>query len=336
MGQVFPSYSYEDAEIVRLSKLPLNELINSVHDSSVSVGKTDMDGKTLLHYVAKYNADTHVLKFLLEQGMEVNVMDNYGETPLHWAAANNSLTVIKFLIENGAKFYVLDKYQRSAIFRSAENPDVEVIKFFVEKKAKIDAVSTYHGDMPIHHAAKNSNIDVLKYLIEKGADCKVKNKDFEMPLHYAVRCNPNIEVLKFLIDKLDENGTDIKTIITHRDNLIYYAALNPNPEIMKYLHEKGLEFYLTNKDAYSYTENFPDQDYYKSGESGADEYWRRMRKGGVIRSIPLKQEGIDVNEILNENDYYGKCTALDEAKDENIKQILRDAGGKSYRQIREW
>jgi ankyrin repeat protein len=280
--QAFPHYLTENADMVRLSKLPLNELKNFIHDGSVSIDKIDGQGGTLLHYAAKYNADTSVLKFLLEQGIKVNVNDKDGEVPLHYAAANNSLTVIKFLLENGAKVYVLDKYQRSVIFRSAENPDIEVVKFFEKRGVKIDAVNT-EGEMPLHHAARrNPNVEVLKFLI-KMTDIAPKESYETYKLGRSlIKCavlNPNPEIMKFLCEEMFDEGLDSggniatwMSMYSDDQPLLHAAVAASNTEVVKYLLKRTFD---------------------------------------VNRCDPLGR------------------TALDVAKDENIKQILRDAGVKS-------
>ncbi len=45
-----------------------------------------------------------MVKYLVEEkNADVNAKDNYGNTPLHWAAGRGHLPVVRYLIEKGAK-----------------------------------------------------------------------------------------------------------------------------------------------------------------------------------------------------------------------------------------
>ena len=63
-----------------------------------------------------------------EQGVDPNLRDGDGATPLHFAASRGHLTAVRWLLNHGAKLS-LDKYGKSPINDAAENQQVEVDKF---------------------------------------------------------------------------------------------------------------------------------------------------------------------------------------------------------------
>ena len=49
------------------------------------------------------------MKLLLEKGAELETKDEYGQTPLSWAARNGHEAVVKLLLEKGAELETKDK-----------------------------------------------------------------------------------------------------------------------------------------------------------------------------------------------------------------------------------
>ena len=52
------------------------------------------------------------MKLLLEKGADVESKDQYGQTPLSWAAENGHEAVVKLLLEKGADVESKDRLAR--------------------------------------------------------------------------------------------------------------------------------------------------------------------------------------------------------------------------------
>ncbi|CAL1296234.1 unnamed protein product [Larinioides sclopetarius] len=87
------------------------------------------------------------LKYLLEEGGDIEYRDHQGATPLHIAAANGYVTVVEFILDNHGSTNVCD------------------------------------NDMwqPIHAAACWGHPDVIEMLVMAGADLSAKTKNGETP-----------------------------------------------------------------------------------------------------------------------------------------------------------
>jgi ankyrin repeat protein len=96
--------------------------------------------------------------------VKVDVLDNDGWTPLHWAACNGHLEVAKLLVANGAAV----------------------------------GAQAYSGQTPLHVAAECGHIDVARFLVANGAPVNDKNADGDTPVHCAA-WGGNLEVIKFLL-----------------------------------------------------------------------------------------------------------------------------------------
>ncbi|RAQ57256.1 hypothetical protein COH21_012429 [Aspergillus flavus] len=69
--------------------------------------KRDCYKRSLLHYAAMGNC-TNLLRYLLQNKLNVDSRDQWGRTPLSWAAEYGSLAVAKILLEQGANINALD------------------------------------------------------------------------------------------------------------------------------------------------------------------------------------------------------------------------------------
>lgn len=110
-----------------------------------------------------------VLEYLVEEeGINFNVTDNLGSTPLHWAAYWCNSEVVEYLVEK-------------------RNVDINV--------------TDNEGRTPLHWAAYHANIDLVKYFIERGAEIKATKKYGNTPLHYALNGQWNddyLEVVEYI------------------------------------------------------------------------------------------------------------------------------------------
>ena len=123
-------------------------------------------GKPLIFIAATLNPDVEVLKYLIEQGADVNAKDDDGKTPLHYVAElpDSSIDILKCLIEKGANVNAKDK----------------------------DDVTPLHAATLVF----SSNIQILKYLIEKGADVNAKNVKGGTPLDCAFANEEKKEIIR--------------------------------------------------------------------------------------------------------------------------------------------
>lgn len=60
-----------------------------------------------------------------EQGVDPNLRDGDGATPLHFAASRGHIDTIRWLLRHGGRL-TLDKYGKSPINDAAENQQIEV------------------------------------------------------------------------------------------------------------------------------------------------------------------------------------------------------------------
>ena len=99
----------------------------------------------------------------------------------------------QWLVENGADMNVENEYGRTPLHTAAylfNNAPASLIKSMIEKKAPLNKQDTMGKETALHLAAANDKdgaVEVVKVLLEAGADRAIKNAKNETPLDVAKR-----------------------------------------------------------------------------------------------------------------------------------------------------
>ena len=73
---------------------------------------------TPLHLAAEFKSSAAVVNALIEAGADINALDSYQGSPLHYASSGNPV-VVPVLIGAGCKVNLLDMWQQSPLYRAA-------------------------------------------------------------------------------------------------------------------------------------------------------------------------------------------------------------------------
>ena len=116
-------------------------------------------------YIFSYNIED--IKEALNNGANINIKNNYGETPLHFAIVfNRSIKIIELLLEKGANINIQDRNGNTPLyFAISINKPIEIIKFLLEKGAKPN-IQNNNGDTPLDLAKEKNNEEVVQLFRE--------------------------------------------------------------------------------------------------------------------------------------------------------------------------
>jgi ankyrin repeat protein len=243
--------------------------------------------------------NTEIANILIERGANVNYKNIYGITPQHLAAKTKNNSVLKNLLsKKEIEIDPMDNTGASPLIYASIIGDIECMKILLDNGANINVIDI-NGRTPIFYALESGQIDALKLLIDKGADLNKKDKKGNTLLDFAT-INRNFEVIKLLL----ENGIDINYKNTNGESLLITATLLNSDEN----NVSDLFHLLFNKGARKYIDEFDNQQItplmYAIGSQNIDLIELLLQNGADIKNVKTYngKTALDIAEGLEKND----------------------------------
>lgn len=105
---------------------------------------------------------------LLLQGEAVNVMDEYGFTPLIHATATNRLDLVSLLLKHNAQTDLVDFTGSNALQWALDNDNIEITKLLLKYGANPNSY-TANGQPALFYPVLRKNQELVKLLVNYGA-----------------------------------------------------------------------------------------------------------------------------------------------------------------------
>ena len=239
-------------------------------------------GKTSLRAAAHFGR-TEMVKLLLDLGLDPDVRDDWGWTPLH--VAINPETA-KALIDGGANIHAKAKDGNEAIHSLIGENMLDSVKYLLSLGVDVDALGK-NNITPLHQAVIFNHVDGAKMLLENGANIEAADNKGMTCLHFA----RSEAMVKFLI----KNGAVVNSLATDKTTPLHYAS---NKEIAMLLIDS--EANINVKDA----------------DGSTPLHWAASSRPDVAKEL------ITAGANLNIKDSSG-LTPLDNANDESRALLLK-------------
>ncbi|KAH0543156.1 hypothetical protein FGG08_002501 [Glutinoglossum americanum] len=160
----------------------------------------DKTRRTPLHYAAIFgNIDAATV--LLRHGASVGPRDFLGCTALHHAFQQGHLDMIKLLLKHGANIRERDGFSRTCLQISISSGRLPIVDFVFEKGANVRNRDKW-GKTALHRAAVSANPRIIHELLEYGADINSRDSSGYTPLHVAVMADNRVAVQALLTYKI--------------------------------------------------------------------------------------------------------------------------------------
>ncbi|MDM1369840.1 ankyrin repeat domain-containing protein [Myroides marinus] len=182
-------------EDVLFDAIKKNDLtaVKQLVERGVNLEIQNVKGETPLMYAVylKYNS---IAKALIEAGANVNAQDKILNSPFLYAGAEGNLEIVQLALKHGADFTVFNRYNGSALIPAAEKGHIEVVKLLVNYPGyPIDHVNRL-GWTALMEAIVLSDggllhTNIVDELIKGGVNVNIPDADGITPLQHAQKRN---------------------------------------------------------------------------------------------------------------------------------------------------
>ncbi|XP_046635844.1 poly [ADP-ribose] polymerase tankyrase-1-like [Daphnia pulicaria] len=231
---------------ITLSKTKMVEhFLKPPYSADPTIG--DANGMNKLEIAAMYATKTEIFDLLLAH-YKVNIddVDESGQTALHAAVFACNAIAVKYLIKNGANPNIIDNNGMSPLHvatweRVHGNAIIDLL-LEVKKVKGLGDVNDQNeqGVTALHYAAFKSNEITAEHLIQKGADVNRLDIEGHTPLHVAASQAKDMKIIDVLLKNIEDEAI-FKNDATA---IVACAKMNKNErltdQIVARLVEKGI------------------------------------------------------------------------------------------------
>ncbi len=151
----------------------------------VNVNMQDANGWTPLMQAA-FQGHKDIVKILLNYGVDVNAKDKLGITALMGAAFHGHNKIVAILLNKGADIKAKDKLGETALMKATQKRHVNILELLNKAMVK-DPIRLGSIDFDLLNAIDSGRIVTAEALLNNGAYVNAKNDDGETALMKAAK-----------------------------------------------------------------------------------------------------------------------------------------------------
>ncbi len=165
-----------DAQILDFAKAAkFNDVkeVKSLLSQGINPNTVDSNGNPMLVLAVRDRSYAVIEVLLSAKGMDVDLSDKNGETPLMMASINGDLPLVQTLVlKNRAQ---LDHISWTPLHYACAKGHLNVAQFLLANGAIVDSLSL-GGTTPLMMAVQSGNEYLVKLLLDKGSNLQLRNE----------------------------------------------------------------------------------------------------------------------------------------------------------------
>lgn len=184
----FPFLVYSSSLHKAVSMGDVIGIQNMLETDGVDLEVVNQYNQTPLHLAASM-LNAEILKILVSAGANVKAKDKYGDTPLHKLSLTNVLEPMEtgVVLDTGGK-----KRLPFSLYQAYRQEYKEMVETLMSAGANVNERNGI-GQTTLHRAAFNGSKVGVSVLMELGANVNAKDDKYQTPLHFAAEHrNPKI------------------------------------------------------------------------------------------------------------------------------------------------
>ena len=183
--------------------------------------------------LAALTGDANLLEGLIEEGADLDVRDEQGNTPLHAASQAGQERMVELLLAAGARTYLFSDGGTTALIASSLLGYEGIVERLLDQDAEL-GLSTPKGVTALMAASQEGHEDIVKLVLERGASIDSTTGEGTSALFIA-----SLQGHKDIVERLLEHGA--RTDLPRNDGVtpLISASVLGHEDVVKMLLEKG-------------------------------------------------------------------------------------------------
>ena len=186
----------------------------------------------------RYAQSERMLRFLIQNGADVNSTNSDGETALMLIAFEGTYWKAEYLIKNRANVRIKNTKANTSAISYCTNK--RIARLLIKMGADVNEINIY-GITPLIYASNRGRNDVAQVLIDNDANVNVNSPVVGTALMLASRVG-NLELVELLLSKdakVNVKGTDYFDRQKRKKTALQLAIESGEDEIVEILREHG-------------------------------------------------------------------------------------------------
>ncbi|KAB8343057.1 hypothetical protein FH972_022651 [Carpinus fangiana] len=227
-----------------------NMLVSSQRSEHMLVAKRilGITSKDPIMEATRGNDYGEIIRILEGKVARVDVTDNHGMTPLHWASQLGHVEACRTLLNHGASTSIrTKKCNYTALYMATRNGHTDIVKLLVEHRASsLHETCKVDNSSPLHAAALKGHVGCLIVLLDAGAFVNCIDCEGLTPLWWAtlsqqvaavsvlIQYGANLETRVRLDASLESSSPQGATVL-------WKAMTTHNSKLVRLLLENGAD-----------------------------------------------------------------------------------------------